>query len=201
MLRLDANLMVPLLQVHLCKELRACHIVQQLVDARERILVLLGDVVQRAVVDAHSHAAILLAREKHSCTERASRRLHLACFEVRVELLLQLGIFRGGKPIYPVGWRLRALNKVNGVVCLSRDWKAQRELIREDVRELLKKFGDLWHCRGWRDLDCFMYLFSVHYSWLCRVSELLDLRTLLRGWFYGGGDIYIRGREKTSCRA
>ena len=88
----------------------------------------------------------------------------MACLEVRFQLPFQFGILRGGKPIHPVGWRLCALDEVNGMVCLTRGRKAQRKFIWKNVRELLKKLGDLWCCRGWRNLDCFEYLFSVYYS-------------------------------------
>ena len=54
MLGFYANFVVTLLEVHLGEIFRACHIVQQLVDARQGVLVLEGDIVECAVVDAKS---------------------------------------------------------------------------------------------------------------------------------------------------
>ena len=52
MLVVYANFVVTLLEVHLGEIFRACHIVQQLVDARPGVLVLESDSVECAVVDA-----------------------------------------------------------------------------------------------------------------------------------------------------
>ena len=46
--------MVALLEVHLGEVFSACQVVQQLVNARQRVLVLEGDSVECAVVDAKS---------------------------------------------------------------------------------------------------------------------------------------------------
>ena len=52
--RVYANFMVALLEVHLGEVFSACNVVQQLVNARQRVLVLEGDSVECAVVDAKS---------------------------------------------------------------------------------------------------------------------------------------------------
>ena len=65
----DANLMVAAAQVDLAEVARTLQPIEQLVDARQRVAVLDGDVVQRAVVDAHAHGAILLLHEQDRRTE------------------------------------------------------------------------------------------------------------------------------------
>ena len=61
----DANLPVAGAKVNLAETLRAVQAVEQLVDARQRVLVLDRRRVERAVVDAQSQRAVGLAVEQH----------------------------------------------------------------------------------------------------------------------------------------
>ena len=54
MLWLYANFVVTLLEVHIGEVFRACHVLQQLVNARKGVRALEGDSVECAVVDAKS---------------------------------------------------------------------------------------------------------------------------------------------------
>src|SRR6185437_11670388 len=71
----DTNLMVTGPEIELREVLRALKPIEQLVDARQRVVVLDGHVVQRTVVDAHTQLAILLLHEQDGCTERRLTRL------------------------------------------------------------------------------------------------------------------------------
>ena len=54
MLRFDANLMVTLLQISFGKVRGTCHVVDQLLNMRQWVLVFLGDVVDGCVINAQS---------------------------------------------------------------------------------------------------------------------------------------------------
>jgi len=93
--RLDANLVVATTQIDLTEVLRALEPVEQLVDPRQRVAVLDRDVVQRTIVDTHTHGAILLLDEKDRGTERRLTRLDESGLGQLFELLLQLVQLRG----------------------------------------------------------------------------------------------------------
>ena len=97
--------MVAAAQVDLAEVLRALQPIEQLVDARQRVAVLDGDIVQRAIVDAHAHGTILLLHEQDRCTERRLARLDEAGLRQLLELLLELDQLRCTEPKGgPTGW-------------------------------------------------------------------------------------------------
>ena len=86
----NADLVVARAKVNLGEDARAHETIDELFDARERILVLDGDLVQRTVIDSHEETAILLAREDDRCAEGALAWLDEALVEELRNLLLHL---------------------------------------------------------------------------------------------------------------
>ena len=65
----DADLVVAGAEVNLGEVLGTLKAVEEFVDARQRVAVLDGDVVERAVVDAHARGAVLLLDEQDRSAE------------------------------------------------------------------------------------------------------------------------------------
>ena len=129
----DANLVVAAAQVDLAEVLRALQTVEQFVDTRQRVAVLDGDVVQRTIVDAHAHGAILLLHEQDGCTEWRLARLNEASLGQFLELLLQFGQLGGTQTEGGSAWRGRTGNELDTMVHLAR-WRQSRwQLLREHI--------------------------------------------------------------------
>ena len=129
--------MVAAAQVDLAEVLGALQPIEQLVHTRQRVLVLDGDVVQRAVVDAHAHGAILLLDEQDRRTERRLGRLDEAGLDQFLELLLQLGQLPGRHTERGPTRGLRAGHQLDLVVDLSRGGRPGWKLVGEDVPVLV----------------------------------------------------------------
>src|SRR3982074_1986635 len=69
-LPLDANLPVARTQIEFGEVLASCKPVEEVVDARERILVLDCDVVECAIINPHTEATILLFDKEDRCSIR-----------------------------------------------------------------------------------------------------------------------------------
>ena len=104
MLGFYANLMKPLLKVNFGEIFRAGHVVDELVNTRQGVLVLEGDFVQCAVINTEAEVTILLARKEYTCTEGTSRGFNLTSFKIRVQLCAKFLELSGGHAIDEVRW-------------------------------------------------------------------------------------------------
>ena len=66
----DANLMVTGTKIDLAEYSRTVKSIEEFVDTRQRITVLDGDLVQRAIIDTHAHGTVLLLDEQYRSAER-----------------------------------------------------------------------------------------------------------------------------------
>ena len=67
---LDADLVVPLPEVNLGEELGSLQAVEKIVYPRQRVDILLGDLVEGSIVRTHTGRAIFLLDEQYGCTIR-----------------------------------------------------------------------------------------------------------------------------------
>ena len=75
MLGFYANLVVALLDVHLGEVFRACHVVQQLVSARQWVLVFEGDSVECKVVRYRISCARTTLQLRKGCAQAQSGQI------------------------------------------------------------------------------------------------------------------------------
>jgi len=64
-IRMHAHLVVPAAKVDLGEEAGTLQLIQELIDHRDRVLVLDGGVVEGSVVDAETPSVVVLADQKH----------------------------------------------------------------------------------------------------------------------------------------
>ena len=69
--------MVPGSQVSLRKYFGSYHLVEQIIDPREWLIVLYSHFVQLTVINAHLHHTILLLYEQNWCSPRRHTRLDI----------------------------------------------------------------------------------------------------------------------------
>ena len=92
----DANLMVAGAEVNLGEILGTLKAVEEFVDARQRVAVLDGDVVECAIVDAHASGSVLLLDEQDRSAEGRLGGLDEASGSEFVELRAEFSELRGG---------------------------------------------------------------------------------------------------------
>ena len=71
----NSNLMIATAKIDLGEILRTLQAIEQLIHTRQWVTVLDRDLIESAIVDAHSHRAVFLLDEEDRCAEWRFRRL------------------------------------------------------------------------------------------------------------------------------
>ena len=136
-LLLDANLVVAGTKVDLGEVPRTVETIQEVVNARDRVPVLDGDLVEGTVVHTQAEGSILLLHKEDWRSTVGCARSDEALAHVLLKLLEQLLVLLVA---HPVRWQVGHLPtglEVDGMIHLSLGGKA-REVVGEDILELLK---------------------------------------------------------------
>jgi formyltetrahydrofolate hydrolase len=65
---LDANLPVSRAKIELCEVVASCKPIEEVIDARKRILVFDCDIVERPIINTHVEATVLLLDKEDRCS-------------------------------------------------------------------------------------------------------------------------------------
>ena len=124
--RVHAHLVVPRAEVELGEVLGPMELVEELVNHRDRELVLGHAVVEFPVVDAEAPRPIRLLDEEHGCRERRSTGADDALLQHGGALPLELVLLQLRVPVRPHCHRRGPGQQVYAVVVGAAWWKAAR---------------------------------------------------------------------------
>ena len=139
-LRLNGDLMKAVAQVDRREELRAMRAVEQLVHQRQRVLVLHGHLVERAIVNHHARRSVLLHHDQRHAAVRRRRWLQDTGTQPIVNVLLQhCCVLLALMAKRPRRWRNSARHHLDGMLHPSLARYARLGLTEHASLELLQQ--------------------------------------------------------------
>ena len=103
--RLQSDLMVCTLQVYAGEDSGTLQLVKQVINAGQGVPILLGLLVERTVVNAHAHGAVLLCHKYDRATIFTAAFLNEPFFKQHCDLLFTFFHFISTQPVHFLVWR------------------------------------------------------------------------------------------------